>query len=409
MILPIKAYPQQNTESSPSEDWYAKGKQALEGETGFGGAKGWLEFAKQGLSENITAEILEDVLGQGELPLSEFFDKLLKEKEQLTEVINDLKISIFQEVNNQLKIAIDSFKKEIEKSDSEHKLEAYLKLVDAYLVMNREQEAIGAYEECQQKLGFGNITSSSDEFKDVFYQIAKIYWKGDVKSKMVSKDAFDSEINKVTDPHFICSFTSDFTKSPLFDEATIKFFPTGKELSSKELTRHCFVVVYLPGEGRETSVKLSNEVTLNKDKNEIRRTIPPSDYKVVIKIPKLSIKDENRIPFRIKLRESNVEECILTVPSTQRNTKLILENKETKKTYEISCNQDTFTKYNILRKTSLPTGDYKVTVQSSIYLFPGQVYNLSFEPAPPMPSQTPWWITAIGIASGISILTSILQ
>ena len=62
-----------------------------------------------------------------------------------------------------LKIEIHRFNKEIEKKDSEHKVDAvrrsrplffaYLKLIDTYLVMNREQEAVDAYEKCQE-LGF---------------------------------------------------------------------------------------------------------------------------------------------------------------------------------------------------------------------------------------------------------------
>jgi len=188
-------------------------------------------------------------------------------------------------------------------------------------------------------------------------------------------------------------------------------------LSSKEISKHCTVIVYLPNEGKSTSVKLSNEIILNKDKNELRRVIPAGDYKVVIKIPELSIKDENRIPFRMKLSwPGGADEYIVITPSAQRNTKLILneltsEGQESQKSQpiEIFCDKDTFTEHNILKDRQISIGKYYVTIQSFIHLLPGQAYNLSFEPAPPMPSPTPWWITATAIASGISILTYILQ
>ena len=407
MILPVRVYSQENTEPQSSEDWYAKGRQKLESETGIdgGGAKLWLEFAKQSLSENLTAKILEDVLGQGELPLSEFFDKLPPATIK-REVINDLKNIYNEEVSKQLKIAIDSFNNEIEKKDSKHKVDAYLKLIDTYLVMNKEQEAIDAYEKCQE-LGFEGTTLSTDEFKDISHRIAKVYWKGDVKSKKKYKD-MEAELVG-SDTHFTCEFKKELS----FTEAIVNFLPTEKELSSKDLAKHFIVIVYLPGEGKATSVKLSNEITLNKDKNKIRRTIPPGDYKVVIKIPKLNIKDENRIPFRINLNG----EYILTAPFRQRDTRIILnelmsEKQEIQKPQpiEIICKDGTFMKYNILRNTSIATGNYTVTIQSSIKLYPEQVYNLSFEPAPPIPSPKWWWIIAIAIASVISIFsTSILQ
>ena len=486
MILTIIAYTQASTESQLSEP-YAKGKQALEGKTGFGGAKGWLAFVNESLSENLTVDMFEDVLGQGEIPLDEFFDKLLLAKNQrhliwygiLTEedvknimgdkdislskfldqlqnysqndvnskivniygdynrmrtvldeennrftegVITDLKKICSEEVKNQLDIAIDNFKKVINESDSEYEVKAYLKLIDVYLVMNREQKAVNIYEECYPKFGFESMPLLINEFQDIFQRLARIYWKGDVKFERTdSRDkiiAFDSEINRATDTHFICSFTSEFknelfnSKPPLLTEATINFFPAGRELSSKELEKHFIAIVYLPGEEKTTRVKLSNEFILNENKNDIRRIIPVGNYKIVIKIPKLNIKDENRIPFRVNLNG----EYILTKPTTQRNTQIILnelileEQKDQKsKTIEIPCNQDTFTKHNILKAHQVPIGNYDVKIQSSIHLLPGQKYNLSFEPASPMPSQRPWWIITAAIASGVSILTCILQ
>ena len=481
MLLSIKVYSQSNTESQTSEDWYTKGKQALEGETGFGGAKGWLEFAKQTLSENITAEMLEDVLGQGELPLDTFFNKLLlakiksrlfrdgilteedgknitddkdislsefldslqkysqndvqsrivnvygdytqmrtdldRENERLSEVIDDVKNILSQEVNNKLQFAIDSFNEEI-KADSEREVDAYLKLIDAYLVMNREQEAVNAYEKCQKELGFGSTTLSTDEFNDIFYRIAKVYWKGDVESKKRYEEvkteldrylaaenkiiAPDSKVNEVTDTRFICSFTN--VEPSLLTEAIVQFIPNGKELSRQKLAKPFIVIVYLSKEKKPTSVKLSNEIILNKKQNRIRRNIPPGDYKVVIKMPKLSIKDENRIPFRIKLRWPGFDDYIVTAPSGQRNTELILDNSTL-----IPCDKNTFTEHNILKAHQVPIGNYDVKIQSSIHLLPGQKYNLSFEQAPPIPSQRPWWIITAAIASGISALTYFLQ
>ena len=409
MILPVRVYSQENTEPQSSEDWYAKGRQKLESETGIdgGGAKLWLEFAKQSLGENLTVEILENVLGQKELSLNEFFNKLPPATIK-REVINDLQNIYNEEASKRLKIAIDSFNKEIEKKDSKHQVDAYLKLIDAYFVMNREKEAVEVYEKEEfQKLGFEGTTLSTDEFKDISHRIAKVYWKGDVKSKKKYKD-MEAELVG-SDTHFTCEFKEELS----FTEAIVNFLPTGNELSSKDLAKHFIVIVYLPGEGKSTGVRLSNEITLNKDKNEIRRTIPPGDYKIVIKIPKLSIKDENRIPFRINLNG----EYILTEPLKHRDkTKIILnefmsEKQGTQKPQPIKivCKDGTFMKYNILRTTPIATGNYTVEIQSSIHLLPRQVYNLSFEPAPPMPSPMGLWLKAIAVALVISSLTPFLQ
>jgi len=473
-----------NSFSQPHTDlpnWYTKGKQAFEGETGFGGAKGWLEFAKQTLSENITVGILEDVLEQGAIPLNEFFDKLLERDEQITEIINDLR-DICADVKNRLKIAKESFEKEVNKSDSKYKTEAYLKLIDTYLVMNREKEVVDLYEEFQ-KSKFESTSLPIDEVKNIFHQVATVYFKGNVKSENISsienpgamvirkymefaegyfekqlqdqnkdsdsiksiesklimskfdlaefyietrqlakareeyqnrkreveensdrypttKDeiiALGSNIDKVTDVHFT------FTKQSFLAGAKVHFFPTESGLSSKELLKHCNVVIYLPGEGEESIVKLENEITLSQEKNKIC-VIPSGNYKIVIKIPKLSIKDENRIPFRIKLIGPGVEEYIVTAPSEQRNTELILNNST-----PILCDKDTFTEHNILKDYQVPIGNYNAKIQSNIYLLPGQKYNLSFEPASPIPSQRPWWIITAAIASGISALTYFLQ
>ncbi|MBC8236063.1 hypothetical protein H8E77_41485 [bacterium] len=73
MLLPIKAYPQQNTESNDPKYWYDKGKEALEGVTGFGGAKGQLDFAKKRLNEILTLEDVQNILEAGEIRLSDFF------------------------------------------------------------------------------------------------------------------------------------------------------------------------------------------------------------------------------------------------------------------------------------------------------------------------------------------------
>ena len=175
--FPIKAYPQQNAESNVPKYWYDKGKEALEGVTGFGGAKGQLDFAKKRLNEILTLEDIQNILISEEIRLSDFFTKLEAEHGERADTINTIEDAYFQAAEG-LREAMESFKNAVELASDDY-TDAYLKLVDTYLMMNNKQGAVDAYEICRES-GFKGMTLSLKYLRDITRQIAVVCSKGEV-------------------------------------------------------------------------------------------------------------------------------------------------------------------------------------------------------------------------------------
>ena len=189
-FFPIKVHPQQNAEDT--KYLYDQGKKVFEGLTGFGGAKGQLDFANKRLSEILTLEDIQNILGRGELPLSVFFMKLVAAhgQQQVGDIINTIEGTYSQSAKD-LKEAMDNFKKAGE-LDPDY-TDAHLKLADVYLTMNNQQKAVEAYDSCLT-LGFKGMTLSLGNLRDLTRRIAKVYPKDETRQS-VSAEVPPSESN----------------------------------------------------------------------------------------------------------------------------------------------------------------------------------------------------------------------
>lgn len=125
--------------------------------------------ANESLNKILTVEMLQSILGMGEMPVSEFLDKLLKEsgatilKNRIDAIKDD-----YAQAGEHLKTTLQNFQQATFGFQS---ADAHLKLADTYLLMNRDKEAIQAYQNCRNS-GFENLTVPIDELRRITHQIA---------------------------------------------------------------------------------------------------------------------------------------------------------------------------------------------------------------------------------------------
>ncbi len=144
------------------------------GRTALANAQKQIASANESLNKILTVEMLQSILGMGEMPVSEFLDKLLKEsgatilRNRVDAIKND-----YAQAGEHLKTTLQNFQ---QATFGFQVADAHLKLADTYLLMNRDKEAIQAYQNCR-KSGFENLTVPIDEFRRITHQIAILFAK----------------------------------------------------------------------------------------------------------------------------------------------------------------------------------------------------------------------------------------
>ncbi|MBM3238727.1 hypothetical protein FJZ31_20745 [Candidatus Poribacteria bacterium] len=453
MFFPIKAHPQQNTESNDPTYWYDKGKEALEGLTGFGGAKGQLDFAKKRLNEILTLEEIQNILGHGELTLSDFFMKLAAAHEQLGDTINTIEDAYSQAAEG-LKEAMEDFKKAVELDHNY--TDAYLKLTDAYLMMNNEREAVKAYESCR-KLGFNGMTLSLKDFRDIARRIAKVYSKDETLQSNVSNERAPSESKEEPGVEIIRDYML-FAESYLKgnpDEAKSLGFDSSEAaliLNKFELVQF-FIDSYRPTDAlreygevySKVEADLQKEQDARKQVRDLNSQIEQMEKNAASFTFSFATKERaslgpteallNLLPAQtIVVGEGLAKYYVVSIRPIGMSIKLADEmvvNNERKTVSRVIPAGNytsiiTLSQPNIKTKAQVPfrvvlsseAGDIvltpkitfkddKVVIQSPIQLQSGQEYNLRIEPPPPPPS---WWrkiaiIALFACAAGASAIT----
>jgi len=447
-ILP-KAYPQQNAESNDPKYWYDKGKEELEGVTGFGGAKGQLDFAKKRLNEILTLEDIQNILISEELRLSDFFTKLKAEHGEYGDTINTIEDAYFQAAEG-LREAMESFKKAVELVSDDY-TDAYLKLADTYLMMNNKQGAVDAYEICRES-GFKGMTLSLKDLRDITRQIAEVCLKGEVFTSNANHSEGQEEFCVKIIGDYMSFAESILKGNP--DEAKALGFASIEPalIVNKFELAQFYVDTNQLTDAREEYEKIYSQVEADLQKE------PDARNKVQDLSLRIEQMERNTVSFTFSFATKDTEaldtmEAFLTLPPTEKK----VVGEELAKYYAVSIQEETisiklanemiinnerkkviraippgeykgivtFSQSNINNETALPfriilssqvtdlelrmrkiaSKDDKVTVYIPDFTLPSELdYNFRIEPPPPPPSR--WRIALLTVLAAVAVVSA---